>query len=234
MYGDTSEVPVSPFSADQYSPLLLASRGYAVLFPSMPLAPRGAKSDPMIDIPKGVMPAIDRAIEVGIADSDRVGVMGASYGGYATYALVTNTRRFKAAVSWAGLTNLVSLYGIIPANYRAGPDAHVPLAAPEQAESGQERMGAPPWDDLWRYLKNSPIYYVDRIETPILMIHGDVDIVPIEQDEELFTSLFRLRKRARLVRYWGEWHAIESPANIRDMWTRVFDWFDHYLVATGH
>ena len=94
----------------------------------------------------------------------------------------------------------------------------------KMAEAGQDRLGAPPSLDLWRYLKNSPAYYLDRVTTPLLLIHGDQDHVPIEGAEEVFTGLHRLGKRVRFVRYFGEGHVIDSPANIRDMWGRIFAW----------
>src|SRR5207249_7266115 len=79
------------------NPLLLASRGYAVLTPSIPLAPMGAASDPLLDIDKGVEPALAKAIEMGLADANRIGVMGASYGGYTTLGLIARSTRFRAA-----------------------------------------------------------------------------------------------------------------------------------------
>ena len=89
-------------------------------------------------------------------------------------------------------------------------------------------MGNPPWKDLDRYLRNSPIFYVDRVRTPLMIIQGDLDYVAMQQGEEFFMSLYRQGKRAEFVRYWGEGHVIESPANIRDMWTRIFAWFDEF------
>ena len=93
-------------------------------------------------------------------------------------------------------------------------------------------MGNPPWKDLGRYLRNSPINYVERVETPLMIIQGDLDYIGIEQGEEFFTALYRQNKRARFVRYLGEDHSIKSPANIRDMWQRICAWFDEYLGTT--
>jgi dipeptidyl aminopeptidase/acylaminoacyl peptidase len=72
------------------------------------------------------------------------------------------------------------------------------------------------------------VFFVDRVETPLMIIQGDMDYVALQQGEEFFMSLYRQGKRARFVRYWGEGHVLESPANIRDMWQRVFDWFDGF------
>jgi len=207
---------------------LLTAHGYAVLMPSMPLTSLGIASDPYLDLSKGVLPAIDRVIELGFADPERLGVMGHSYGGYGTYGLVTQTSRFRAAVSIAGFSNLLSAYGEFQGENRPYPYAHE-RTMPPYFETGQGRMGSPPWKDQARYLRNSPITYVDRIVTPILIIDGDRDIA-IEQNEEFFTSLYRQGKRAEFVRYWGEGHLFDSPANIKDMWQRIFSWFDEFLM----
>ena len=95
-------------------------------------------------------------------------------------------------------------------------------------ESAQIRMGAPPWRDLGRYLRNSPVFFVDRVQTPLLIVQGDLDYVALQQGEEFFMSLFRQGKRARFVRYWGEGHVLESPANIHDLWRQVFAWFEQF------
>ncbi len=94
-------------------------------------------------------------------------------------------------------------------------------------------MGNPPWKDSERYLRNSPLTYADRIKTPLMLVQGDMDIIGLTQGQEMFTALYRQNKRARFVRYWGESHVLNSPANIKDFWTRAFDWFDQYFNATA-
>jgi dipeptidyl aminopeptidase/acylaminoacyl peptidase len=98
-------------------------------------------------------------------------------------------------------------------------------------EAGQARMGNPPWKDLARYVRNSPLYYVERVETPLMIVQGDMDYVALQQGEQFFTALHRQNKRAAFVRYWGEGHVLEAPANVRDMWQRVYAWFDEFLGA---
>lgn len=208
---------------------VLAAQGYVVLVPSMPLKPEGEPSDPYMELPKGVLPAVEKAIELGYADAARVGVMGQSYGGYSTYGLITQTNRFKAAVSLAGLSNLVSLYGVFDARFRYEQFPHEVFFRMSGLETGYGRMGNPPWKDLGRYLRNSPIFYVDRVETPLMIIQGDMDFIAIQQGEEFFTALYRQHKRAQFVRYWGEGHVLGSPANIRDMWQRIDAWLDEHL-----
>jgi len=216
---------------DFFNPLnlqIIAAHGYAVLLPSMPLKPEGDVDDPMLRLMNGVIPAVDKGIEEGIIDPDRVFVMGQSFGGFSTYGLVTETNRFKAAVALAGLSDLISLYGQFDARERYGAHPQEDLFMDSLTEGGQVLMGNPPWKDFGRYTRNSPIFYVDRVQTPILIIQGDLDYVAMQQGEEFFKALYRQGKRARFIRYWGEDHVFTSPANIRDMWKQIFEWFDEF------
>jgi dipeptidyl aminopeptidase/acylaminoacyl peptidase len=209
---------------------LLAAHGYAVLLPSMPLPPVGSVgSDPYFELTKGVLPAVDKAIDLGIADPKRLAIMGHSYGGYSTYGLVTLTNRFQAAIVLAGLSDLVSFYGVFDSRFRYEPYPHEHIAQKSIAETGQLRMGNPPWKDAARYVRNSPLFYVDRVQTPLLIIQGDMDFVSMTQGEQFFSALYRQGKRARFVRYWGEGHALSSPANLRDVWTQIYAWLDLLL-----
>jgi dipeptidyl aminopeptidase/acylaminoacyl peptidase len=224
--------PYKTISRGLIDPLILAGRGYAVLFPSVPVEAIGKLSDPMLDLDKGVEPAIEKVVELGFADPERIGLMGHSYGGYTVYGLVTQTQRFKAAVAYAGPTDLLSLYGSLDPRYRFN-DVTTPIWGPYFLESQQARMGVPPWQDLERYLRNSPYVHADKVTTPLLMIHGDLDVIPLSQAEEFFVALNRLGKRAKLVRYLAEGHVVESPGNTLDMWEHILNWFDEYL-RNGH
>jgi dipeptidyl aminopeptidase/acylaminoacyl peptidase len=209
---------------------LIPAHGYALLIPSVPVRLTGPGTDLYMDLPKGIMGAVERAITLGVADPHRLGVMGYSLGGYAVNALVTYTDRFKAAVTIAGFSDLVSQYGTFTAPVRYDDDAHQDLFHAAFLESGFGwQMGGPPSRELWRYLRNSPYFFVDRIRTPLMIVQGDMDHVPLGQGEELFTALYRLGKEASFVRYWGEGHGVSSPANVLDMWQRTFAWFDDRL-----
>jgi len=210
-------------------PLVFSGHGYAVLIPSIPLSPMGVQSDPMLELDKGVKPAIDKVVEMGVADPDRVGLVGHSYGGYSVYGLVTQTDRFKAAVAMAGYTDLFSLYGRLDPRHRFSEIPN-PLWGPLALESQQARMGVPPWKDLERYLRNSPYVHVDKVTTPLLMIHGELDSLPLADPEQFFVALNRMGKRAKLVRYLGEGHYYESPGNVLDMYQHVLGWFDEFLL----
>jgi dipeptidyl aminopeptidase/acylaminoacyl peptidase len=195
---------------------LLSSRGYAVLLPDTPLT----VGTPMQDLAKTVLPAVDKAIEIGIADPDRLGVMGLSYGGYSTLALVVQTSRFKAAVMDVGFGNLSSMYGAMLKNGSA--------AGVGWAEDGQGRMGGPPWQFPERYVQNSPAFFLNKIETPLLISQGGMDVSPFQADE-IFVGLRRLGKKVAYVRYENEGHGIEYPSNRIDYWNRVLDWFASHL-----
>jgi dipeptidyl aminopeptidase/acylaminoacyl peptidase len=219
-------------SINRYSSLnlqILSSGGYAVLLPSMPIKPRGVPRDPLMELQNGVIPALDKVIELGIADPKRLGIMGQSFGGYSTYGLVTQTRRFKVAVALAGLAELISLYGELDPRLRYDDQPFDNLFQPTLFETGQVSLGVAPWQDSARYLRNSPLFYVERVETPIMIIQGDLDYVTMAQGEQFFTALVRQNKRARFLRYWGEGHVLETQANTRDMWKRIFRWFDEFI-----
>jgi dipeptidyl aminopeptidase/acylaminoacyl peptidase len=209
----------------------LAARGYVVVTPSLPLDNAG--NDPMQGLAGNVLPAIDRLVAEGISDSARLGVAGNSFGGYTTLAVITQTRRFKAAVAIAAPVNLSSMYGTFDIRRRYSEDAADFPFGVQWAEGGQGRMPTGPWGSAERYVKNSPVFFADRIHTPLLLIHGDQDFVPIGQAEEMFSALNRLGKRVRFARYWGEGHTFKSPANIKSMWNEVFRWFDEHLAPTS-
>jgi dipeptidyl aminopeptidase/acylaminoacyl peptidase len=207
-----------------------AGRGFAVLFPSMPLGPYGVPEDPMARLQEGVLPALDAAIAAGLADPDRLFLMGHSFGGYAVNGLITQTARFRAAVALAGASDLTSAFGTASGETRYRDQHHdsSPVPLPDIIETGQFRMQSPPWRDRDRYVRNSPIYFVENVRTPLLLIHGDLDYVPIQQSEEFYSALTRLHRPVEFVRYLGEGHTPRSQANIRDMWRRLLGWFDRF------
>jgi dipeptidyl aminopeptidase/acylaminoacyl peptidase len=199
---------------------LYAARGYAVLLPDTPLK----VGTPMQDLLKTVMPAIDKAVEMGVADSNRIGVMGHSYGGYSTLALIVQTTRFKAAISSAGPANLINSYGQMD---KDGFSIDIGWA-----ETSQGRMGGHPWQFRDRFIENSPVFYLDRVQTPLLIVQGEADSrVPARLADEVYVGLRRLGKEVSYAKYLGEDH---SPlywgyANMVDYCQRTIDWFDQKL-----
>ena len=206
-------------------PQLFAALGYAVLLPSMP--PEKNQSDKLKLLPAGVIPAIDAVVSQGIADPDRVAVIGQSDGGFATLGLITQTNRFRSAIESAGFSDLVSLYGTFYGQYRygdAGPPEKGQVLRMLQMEKGYAGLGGPPWDNADVYRAGSAVLSANKVETPLMLIHGDLDFIPIQQDEEFFTALLRQDKRAVFLRYQGEWHTISNRPNVLDLWKRVVDW----------
>ena len=98
-------------------------------------------------------------------------------------------------------------------------------------ETGQGGLNGPPWNDIQGYVDSSPYLAADRISAPVMMITADRDFVPMSQAELMFSARYRLGGKARLVTYWGEDHAVWSPANIRDLYEQIFDWLDDTLAA---
>ena len=206
-------------------PQLFAALGYAVLLPSMP--PAKNQAEKLKSLGDGVLPAVDAVIERGVADPDRIAVAGQSDGGFATLGLITQTNRFRSAIESAGCSDLVSLYGTFYGQYRHGDSGR-----PEkgqvlrmlQMEKGLDGLGGPPWAQGDLYRAGSALFGSEKVQTPLMLIHGDLDFIPIQQDEEFFTALLRQDKRAYFVRYAGEGHTISNRADVLDLWTRVADW----------
>lgn len=192
-------------------------RGYAIMFAGIPLQLEGiyGAKGPAIDMTEAMGVALDAVAHTGWVDTARVGVLGHSYGGYMVNFLVTQTTRFKAAVSMAGSSNLA-------ASFFVGSST----TSNRYYEEGQGRMGLPFWEAPERYVKNSPVSYLDQVVTPLLLIHGLKDAtVPVEESYMMFRGLARLGKPAELVLYNGAGHM--DPA----WFHRALDWFDKYLTA---
>ena len=197
---------------------LLANRGYAVFHPSVNLIvgrPAEAWS-------KGVTSAANRLIDMGVADPDKLGVHGTSYGGYATVLLLTETDRFKAAINVSGKVDMVSFYTDSP---RLGVrNTHAP-------EKSQDRIGGTLWEYPERYLEHSAILRADRIKTPLLNITGDQDPnVPASQSREIYYALRRLGREVEWVRYVNGGHRPPNSASESiDFENRIVAWYNRYL-----
>lgn len=218
-----------------YNLQLYASRGYVVAIPAIPI-PRGeSPSEPFAAISGGVLPAIDKLVELGITDNDRVGVFGQSFGGYTVNALVAQSSRFQAAASIAGATDLATVYGAFDPVARGWPGVGQDMAVNGPIYEAGYDLKVDPATDPALYNRNSPLSYAARIETPLLLIHGELDArAPLSQPEALYSLLRRKGRPARLLSYWGENHSLaSSPANVRNISRELFSWFDHYLKFGG-
>jgi dipeptidyl aminopeptidase/acylaminoacyl peptidase len=192
---------------------VLATRGYAVLFPDTPLR----QGTPMADLLRTVMSAVDAAIEQGYADPDRLAVMGQSYGALCTLGLITQTTRFKAAVITAAVQH---------------PDLFADyFRSIGYYERGQGNIGGSIWERRDRYLDNSPLFHFDRIATPLLIGQGDQDgdLVPVEA---IFAAFQRLEKPVEYRLYQGEEHVLTQKANVLDFWRRRLEFLAEHLDVT--
>ena len=201
---------------------ILATRGYAVLFPDAP-AIEGA---PVEGLLRSVLPAVDAAIAQGYADPERLAVMGHSYGAYSVLALISHTDRFKAAVASASVIHPDLVAGYLEMANDGSPSWIGNL------EKGQGGMGGSPWQYRSRYLDNSPVYDFDKITTPLLMAQGSEDGRLLASDAT-FVALRRLGKDVEYRIYEGEGHTLQGKANVRDFWLRRLEFLKAHLLDLG-
>ena len=162
---------------------------------------------------RDIMTGVDHLISKGIADADRMGVMGWSYGGYMTSWVITQTKRFKAASVGAGVTNLMSFTGT----------ADIPSFVPDY-------FGGEYWDVLDRWRTHSAMFNLKGVSTPTLIQHGDADLrVPISQSYEFYNALKRQNVPVTMVVYPRQPHGIQEPKMMLDAMQRNLDWFDRWI-----
>jgi dipeptidyl aminopeptidase/acylaminoacyl peptidase len=198
---------------------LFAANGYAVLLPN----PRGSsgygqKHCQAIFADWGNkdyqddMALVDYAVEQGIADPEKLGVGGWSYGGISTDFIIAQTTRFKAAISGAGEALNTSNYG------------HDQYQKDYETELGR------PWENQALWDKLSPFYRVNKITTPTLFMGGEVDWnVPVLGGEQMYQALKSLGRTTELVVYPGEYHEFKTPTHIKDRYERYLAWYAHYV-----
>jgi len=236
VYGDRTPAAFDVFNPQFDHPQLFAALGYGVALPSMPASNKPLQTHALGELTAGVLPFLDTLVARGIADPDHLAIFGQSAGGRAVLGLITQTDRFRTAIATASYSNLASLYGTFYGRYRYG-DAGSPQRAQVlrmlQFERGVYGAGAPPWEQPERYRVNSPLWRVASVQTPLLLVHGELDFVPIQQAEEFFTALDRQDKRVRFVRYAGEGHTIAGRANVLDLWRRLAGWLEETMPAAG-
>ena len=169
-----------------------------------------------------VMPGLDKVIAEGYIDEDRIGAQGHSWGGYQVAHLATVTDRFAAIESGAPVVNMFSAYGGI--RWQTGRTRAF------QYEKGQSRIGASIWEAPELYIENSPLMNMDKVQTPILIMHNDKDgHVPWWQGIEYFVALRRLQKPVWLLNYNNEPHWPLRLANKIDFQKRMSQFFNHFL-----
>jgi dipeptidyl aminopeptidase/acylaminoacyl peptidase len=199
---------------------ILAANGYVVVAPNYRgSSGRGWEFSKAIEADWGnlevqdVIAAVDHVVAQGIADPERLGIGGWSYGGMTTNYTIARDTRFKAAVSGAGVSNAIAAYGT---------DQYI--------RQYENELGLP-WKDLTPYMRVSyPFFHADRISTPTLFLCGEKDFnVPLINSEQMYQALKSLGVDTELVIYPGQYHGLSKPSYQRDRLERYVQWFDRYL-----
>lgn len=169
-----------------------------------------------------VVAATNKVIEMNIVQKNKIGLLGHSFGGYETNFIVTQTNIFSAAVSGAGVSDLTSWY--LSLGWNTGkPDMW-------RLESQQWRMGKSFYDDQESYYRNSPIIHATKIQTPLLLWAGKLDLqVDWHQTMEFYLALRRLEKKNIMLLYPNEQHVLFNAENQIDLTNRIEQWFDYHL-----
>lgn len=169
-----------------------------------------------------LMPGVLSILDKGFVNEKKLGLQGHSWGGYQNAYLITQTNLFAAAEAGAPVANMTSAYGGI--RWDSG------LSRMAQYENNQSRIGGTLWEKPMQYIENSPLFYLPKIETPLLMMHNDDDgAVPWYQGIEMFMGMKRLNKPVWLLNYNGEKHGLTQRKNRKDWTQRMAQFFDYYL-----
>jgi dipeptidyl aminopeptidase/acylaminoacyl peptidase len=211
---------VSPSETRAPDATLYTNAGYVVFDPDIVYR----VNDPGMSAVWCVVPAVKAAIATGFVDSKRIGLWGHSWGGYQTAFLVTQTNIFSAAIAGAPLTNMVSMYGSIYWNSGA-TDAMI-------FESSQGRFKGNFIENYEAYIRNSPVFHADKVQTPLIILQNDKDgAVDFNQGVTYYNTLVNLKKDVIFLEYVGENHGLAKPANQKDYASRMKEFFDYHLVG---
>ena len=206
----------SPGSSVNFS--YYVSNGYVLWMPDIEYD----TGYPGKDALKCVLPGINMLVREGYVDPKAIGIQGHSWGGYQICYMITQTNIFAAANGGAPVSNMTSAYGGI--RWGSG------MVRQFQYEHTQSRLGASLWEVPLRYVENSPLFWADKIETPLMYMHNDEDgAVPWYQGIELIMALRRLNKVGYMFNYNGEAHGLRKRVNQEDWTIRLAEFFDHHL-----
>jgi len=208
----------NPSERDYYNGTALTQNGYFFFQPDIVFQP----GEPGVSVVECVEAAVKAVIARGAVDAARVGVMGHSWGGFDAMYLSTHSKIFAAAVSGAGISNLISNYG--SHHFSSG------VAETDHIETGQQRMVVPLYEDLQRYIRNSAVFGISTMTTPMLLMTGDNDgTVYWHQSVEFYNIARRAKKNVVMLVYNGEDHGLRVKKNQIDYHRRIRQWFDHHL-----
>ncbi len=209
----------SPSQSNYYSHTVFTQEGYFVLRPDIVFD----AGNPGISSVRTMEAAVKVVVDKGLVDEKKVGLVGHSWGGYQAGYAVTQTDIFAASVAGAGLTNLTSMSGMIAWAFGGAPEN-------EHFEVSQERMVVPVFEDVEGYVRNSSVFSVEKLNTPLLFEVGDNDKnVDWRQGIEYYNAARRARKQFVLLVYANEGHGLRQDKNSADYQMRILKWFGHYL-----
>ncbi|MBP2833545.1 S9 family peptidase [Aquimarina sp. U1-2] len=205
-------------SASTVNPTYLVSNDYIMFVPDIVYK----EGEPGPSAYNCVVSGVEAVEKLGFIDTNNMALQGQSWGGYQVAYLITVTDKFKAAMAGAPVSNMFSAYGGI--RWKTG------LSRAFQYEKTQSRIGKNIWEGFDLYVKNSPLFGIPKIETPLLMMHNDKDgAVPYYQGIEMFMGMRRLQKPVWLLVYNDEAHNLKKVKNKQDLSIRMMQFFDHYL-----
>jgi dipeptidyl aminopeptidase/acylaminoacyl peptidase len=212
---------IAPNGRNVINPTHYVSNGYLVFEPDIYYE----TGHPGQSALKSIVPGVQMLLARGYVDPKRLGLQGHSWGGYQTAYLITQSNMFAAAEAGAPVANMTSAYGGI----RWGSGVNRSM----QYENGQSRIGKSIWEGQNLYIENSPLFWLDRVNTPLLILHDDMDdAVPWYQGIELYVGMRRNGKEAYLINYNNELHSPQSRANQKDFSMRMLQFFDNKLKGT--
>jgi dipeptidyl aminopeptidase/acylaminoacyl peptidase len=172
-----------------------------------------------------ILPGVTSLISKGFVDEKHIGVQGHSWGGYQAAYLITRTNLFAAAEAGAPVVNMISAYGGV--RWESG------LSRMFQYEKSQSRLGGTLWEKPMLYIENSPIFFADKVQTPLLMMHNDADgAVPWYQGIEYYMALRRMNKPVWMLNYNGQGHGLTQRQDRTDFAIRMMQFFDFYLKGS--
>ena len=209
---------VAPNGRNVTNPTHYVSNGYLVFEPDIYYE----EGYPGPSALKSIVPGVNALLARGFVDPKAIGIQGQSWGGYQGLYMITQTKIFSAAMLGAPVVNMTSAYGGI--RWGSG------VARAFQYETGQSRIGGSIWETPMRYFENSPLFWLDKVQTPVFFMANDADdAVPWYQGIEAFVALRRLGKEVYLINYNNDVHNPASRANQKDMAMRMEQFFDHHL-----
>ncbi len=196
------------------------NEGYAILFPDVKYY-NGSPGDNALS---ALNAATKKIIDIGLADSNKIAIWGHSWSGYQGAYISTKTNLYKAIVSGAPVGNMTSAY--------SGIRTESGRARQFQYEKQQSRIGGNLIDSLNSYIRNSPVFFANKMEVPLLIAHGDLDeAVPFSQGVELHLAMKRFNKNCILLHYENEPHHLKKYANKVDYAIRMKEFYDHYILG---